>query len=45
MKELTDQRDVILVVDGPNSSNSNRLREPAKHMGISAYLINSAEDM
>jgi len=31
--------DVVLVVGAPNSSNSNRLREIAREMGVPGYLI------
>lgn len=45
LKEITDQTDLVLVVGDPTSSNSNRLREVAEKRGISAYLINSREDI
>ncbi|MCB1808648.1 MAG: 4-hydroxy-3-methylbut-2-enyl diphosphate reductase, partial [Candidatus Competibacteraceae bacterium] len=37
--------DLLLVVGSRNSSNSNRLRELAEKEGISAYLIDTAEDI
>lgn len=45
VKELADLCDVVLVVGSVNSSNSNRLRELAENHGISAYLIDSANDL
>src|SRR2546429_3198840 len=32
-------------VGSPNSSNSNRLREVAEHMGADAYMVDSADDL
>ncbi len=43
--DLAETADVILVVGSPNSSNSNRLREIAEHIGKTAYLIDTAADM
>src|SRR5882672_8889442 len=31
--------------DSPNSSNSNRLREVAEHMGADAYMVDSADEL
>ena len=45
VKLLADGCDVVLVVGSPNSSNSNRLREPSDRMGTPAYLIDGAEDL
>jgi 4-hydroxy-3-methylbut-2-enyl diphosphate reductase len=45
VKSLAACCDVILVVGSPNSSNSNRLREIAEHQGVSAYLIDAAEEI
>jgi 4-hydroxy-3-methylbut-2-enyl diphosphate reductase len=42
---LAKHCDLILVVGSANSSNSNRLREVAQRQGITAYLIDSAEDI
>jgi len=33
------------VVGSPNSSNSNRLREVAEHMGAKAYMVDRAADL
>jgi 4-hydroxy-3-methylbut-2-enyl diphosphate reductase len=36
---------VVIVVGSPNSSNSNRLREVAEHMGAQAYMVDRAEEL
>ena len=45
VKFMAPQCDVVLVVGSPNSSNSNRLREVAEHIGTEAYMIDSAADL
>ncbi|MEE9494781.1 MAG: 4-hydroxy-3-methylbut-2-enyl diphosphate reductase [Gammaproteobacteria bacterium] len=45
VRELAMVVDMMLVVGSANSSNSNRLRELAEQQGVSAYLIDSAEDI
>jgi len=45
VKIMTPRCDVVIVVGSPNSSNSNRLREVAEHMGAQAYMVDSAEDL
>ncbi|MBI5005676.1 MAG: 4-hydroxy-3-methylbut-2-enyl diphosphate reductase [Nitrosomonadales bacterium] len=45
VKLLAAQCDLVLVVGSPNSSNSNRLREVAKNLGIPAYLIDNAGEL
>jgi len=45
VKELAQKVDVLLVVGSINSSNSNRLRELAEKQGITAYLIDGADDI
>jgi len=45
VKFMAPQCDVVLVVGSPNSSNSNRLREVAEHIGAEAYMIDSAADL
>ena len=45
VKLLADQCDVVIVVGSPNSSNSNRLREVAEHVGLPAYMVDSAQDL
>jgi 4-hydroxy-3-methylbut-2-enyl diphosphate reductase len=45
VKILVKQCDVVIVVGSPNSSNSNRLREVAANVGVSAYLVDDAEGL
>jgi 4-hydroxy-3-methylbut-2-enyl diphosphate reductase len=45
VKLMAPQCDVVIVVGSPNSSNSNRLREVAEHMGARAYMVDSADDL
>lgn len=45
VRELAAECDLVLVVGSPNSSNSNRLRELAEREGVSAYLIDGADEI
>ena len=45
MKELARRCSVVLVVGAPTSSNANRLVEVAAALGVSAHLIEAAEDI
>ena len=45
VKFMAPQCDVVIVVGSPNSSNSNRLREVAEHIGVQAYMVDSAADL
>ncbi len=45
VKFMAPQCDVVIVVGSPNSSNSNRLREVARNLGRSAYLVDSADEV
>ena len=45
VKFMAPQCDVVIVVGSPNSSNSNRLREVAEHMGARAYMVDTAADL
>jgi 4-hydroxy-3-methylbut-2-enyl diphosphate reductase len=45
VKFMAPQCDVVIVVGSPNSSNSNRLREVAEHIGAQAYMVDSAADL
>jgi 4-hydroxy-3-methylbut-2-enyl diphosphate reductase len=45
VKLMAPRCDVVIVVGSPNSSNSNRLREVAEHMGAQAYMVSSAADL
>ena len=42
---LAERCDLVLVVGSPNSSNSRRLKEVASARGISAYLIDAADEI
>ena len=45
VKHLAETVDAIFVVGSVNSSNSNRLREVAEIKGVSAWLIDDADDI
>jgi 4-hydroxy-3-methylbut-2-enyl diphosphate reductase len=45
VKVMAPRCDVVIVVGSPNSSNSNRLREVAEHIGAEAYMVDSAADL
>jgi len=45
VKLMARQADVVIVVGSPNSSNSNRLREVAAHLGVPAYMIDRADQL
>ena len=45
VKFMAPHCDVVIVVGSPNSSNSNRLREVAQHMGAQAYMVDRAADL
>jgi len=45
VKFMAPQCEVVIVVGSPNSSNSNRLREVAEHMGAQAYMVDTAADL
>lgn len=45
VKLLAQQCDLVIVVGSPNSSNSNRLREVARNLGVSAYLVDNASEL
>jgi 4-hydroxy-3-methylbut-2-enyl diphosphate reductase len=42
VKKLAADCDLVIVVGSPNSSNSNRLREVARNMGLAAYMVDNA---
>ena len=42
---MAPQCDVVIVVGSPNSSNSNRLREVARNLGRTAYLVDNADEV
>ncbi|MGA8048938.1 MAG: 4-hydroxy-3-methylbut-2-enyl diphosphate reductase [Burkholderiales bacterium] len=45
VKFMAPQCDLVIVVGSPNSSNSNRLREVALHVGTEAYMVDRAADL
>jgi 4-hydroxy-3-methylbut-2-enyl diphosphate reductase len=45
VKFMAPQSEVVIVVGSPNSSNSNRLREVAQHMGVPAYMVDGADQL
>lgn len=45
VKTLLESSDLILVVGSQSSSNSTRLKEIAEKQGISAYLIDNADEI
>ena len=45
VKLLARQCDLVIVVGSPNSSNSNRLREVADNLNVTAYLIDNAGEL
>jgi len=45
VKTLAESCDLVIVVGSPNSSNSRRLREVAVARGVSAYLVDGAEEI
>ena len=45
VKALAQQCDVVIVVGSPTSSNSNRLREVAQNLGVSAYMVDNADEI
>lgn len=45
VKSMAKGCDVVIVVGSKNSSNSNRLAEVAKNLGIPGYLVDSADQI
>ncbi|MFA5169966.1 MAG: 4-hydroxy-3-methylbut-2-enyl diphosphate reductase [Sulfuriferula sp.] len=45
VKALAQQCDLVIVVGSPNSSNSNRLREVAQNLGVTAYMVDNASQL
>jgi len=45
VRKLAQMADLILVIGASNSSNSNRLRDLAKEIGTTSYLISSPEEI
>jgi 4-hydroxy-3-methylbut-2-enyl diphosphate reductase len=45
VKLLANQVDVVIVVGSPTSSNSNRLAELSRKLGVPSYMVDSVEDL
>ena len=45
VKLLAKQVDVVIVVGSPSSSNSNRLAELSRKLGVPAFMVDSVEDL
>ena len=45
VKALIEEADLVLVVGAPESSNSNRLVELARKVGVAAHMVRNAEDV
>jgi 4-hydroxy-3-methylbut-2-enyl diphosphate reductase len=45
VKMMARQVDVVIVVGSPTSSNSNRLAELARKLGVPAYMVDSIDDL
>jgi 4-hydroxy-3-methylbut-2-enyl diphosphate reductase len=45
VKDLSGQVDVLIVVGSPTSSNSNRLAELARKLGVDAYMVDNAGEL
>jgi 4-hydroxy-3-methylbut-2-enyl diphosphate reductase len=45
VKVLSSQVEVLIVVGSPTSSNSNRLAELARKLGVESFMVDSAEEL
>ncbi len=45
VKVMSRQVDVVIVVGSPTSSNSNRLAEVARKLGVPAYMVDGVQDL
>jgi 4-hydroxy-3-methylbut-2-en-1-yl diphosphate reductase len=45
VKDLSRQVDVVIVVGSPTSSNSNRLAELARKLGVAAHMVDNAGEL
>jgi 4-hydroxy-3-methylbut-2-enyl diphosphate reductase len=45
VKVMAPQVEVVIVVGSPTSSNSNRLAELARKLGVDAHMVDSAEEL
>jgi len=45
VKVMSPQVDVVIVVGSPTSSNSNRLAELARKLGVDSYMVDSPDEL
>ena len=45
IKIMSPQVDLMIVVGSPTSSNSNRLAELARKLGVDSYMVDSADEL
>jgi 4-hydroxy-3-methylbut-2-enyl diphosphate reductase len=45
VKMMSSQVDVVIVVGSPTSSNSNRLAELSRKLGVDSYMVDSAAEL
>ena len=45
VKLMSPQVDIMIVVGSPTSSNSNRLAELARKLGVDSYMVDSADEL
>jgi 4-hydroxy-3-methylbut-2-en-1-yl diphosphate reductase len=45
VKIMSPQVDIMIVVGSPTSSNSNRLAELARKLGVTSYMVDSANEL
>ena len=45
IKVMSPQVDLMIVVGSPTSSNSNRLAELARKLGVESYMVDSADEL
>ncbi len=45
VKIMSPQVDIMIVVGSPTSSNSNRLAELARKLGVASYMVDSADEL
>jgi 4-hydroxy-3-methylbut-2-enyl diphosphate reductase len=45
VKVLSPQVDIMIVVGSPTSSNSNRLAELSRKLGVDSYMVDSADEL
>jgi 4-hydroxy-3-methylbut-2-en-1-yl diphosphate reductase len=45
VKIMSPQVDVVIVVGSPTSSNSNRLAELARKLGVESFMVDSADEL